>query len=57
MKSIENAETRSVRIGPGPGSTLPDTFQLPDVSPAFSTKKGLEKVQLFVKGNAPWKPT
>ena len=36
-KSFEKADTRSVLIGPGPGSTFPDTFQLPPVSPAFCT--------------------
>jgi len=34
-KSFENAETRSVRIVPGPLKTFPVTFQLPPVSPPF----------------------
>ena len=35
VKSFEQADTRSVLIGPVPGSTFPDTFQLPPVIPAF----------------------
>ena len=42
-KSFEKADTRSVLIGPGPGRTFPDTFQLPAVIPAFCTG-GTEKV-------------
>jgi hypothetical protein len=44
VKSFEKADTRSVLIGPGPGSMFPDTFQLLAVSPAFCTG-GLEKVR------------
>src|SRR5437016_521020 len=36
-KSVEKAEIRSVLIGPVPGRTLPDTFQLLAVSPALWT--------------------
>ena len=57
MKSSENAETRSTRIGPEPGKMLPDTFQAPLVRPAIDTG-GFAKVitfSLYVK--SPWKPT
>ena len=48
---------RSVRIGPGPGSTLPDTFQLPPVSPAFCTGWFWKVTTLSSKVKSPWKPT
>jgi len=57
VKSFEKADTRSVLIGPGPGSTFPETFQLPPVSPEFCTG-GLEKVAtVSSKVKSPWKPT
>ena len=57
MKSFEKADTRNVLIGPGPGSTFPETFQLPPVSPEFCTG-GLEKVAtVSSKVKSPWKPT
>ena len=37
VESFEKAEMRSVLIGPPPGITLPDTFQLVAVSPAPET--------------------
>lgn len=37
VKSLEKADIRSVLMGPAPGRTFPDTFQLPPVSPAFAT--------------------
>jgi hypothetical protein len=37
VKSFEKADMRSVLIGPAPGRTFPDTFQLPPVIPAFCT--------------------
>src|ERR1044071_10158482 len=37
LKSFEKAEMRSVLIGPPPGITLPNTFQLLAVSPAADT--------------------
>ena len=37
VESFEEAEICKVRIGPGPGRTLPVTFQFPPVSPAFET--------------------
>ena len=36
-KSVEKADMRSVLIGPVPGRTFPDTFQLPPVIPALCT--------------------
>src|SRR5204862_2991381 len=56
-KSFEKADIRSVLIGPLPGRTFPDTFQLPAVSPAFCTG-GLSKViALSSKVKSPWNPT
>src|SRR6266404_7272375 len=43
VESFEKAEMRRVLIGPPPGITLPDTFQLEAVSPAADTG-GLWKV-------------
>jgi hypothetical protein len=43
VKSFEKAEIFSVLIGPGPGRTLPVTFQLLPVSPKACVG-GLEKV-------------
>ena len=42
VKSFEKADTFSVLIGPAPGKTLPDTFQLVPVRSAPCTG-GLEK--------------
>src|SRR5204863_6597025 len=56
VKSFENAEMRSVLIGPPPGITLPDTFQLVEVSPATDTG-GLWKVTtVSLKVKSPWNP-
>src|SRR6266446_7486907 len=56
-KSFEKADIRSVLIGPLPGITFPDTFQLQAVSPAFWTG-GLSKViALSSKVKSPWNPT
>lgn len=56
VRSFEIAEKRSVRVGPGPGIRAPDTFQLPEVSPAFWTT-GFENVQMVSsKVKSPWKP-
>jgi len=43
--SVEKAETRRVRMGPPPGRTLPDTFQLLAVRPLAATG-GLWKVTM-----------
>jgi hypothetical protein len=57
VKSFEKADTRRILIGPGPGSTFPVTFQLPEVSPVFITG-GVEKVAtVSSKLKSPWKPT
>src|SRR5438046_6709719 len=57
VKSFENAEMRSVLIGPPPGITLPDTFQLLAVSPVLDTG-GLWKVTtVSSKVKSPWNPT
>ena len=56
VKSFEKAEMRSVLIGPPPGITLPDTFQLVAVSPALETG-GLWKVTtVSSKVKSPWNP-
>ena len=57
VKSLENAEIRNVRIGPEPGITLPDTFQLLAVKPAGETG-GFWKVMIVSsKVKSPWKAT
>ena len=56
VKSFEKAEMRRVLIGPPPGTTLPDTFQLVAVSPAVDTG-GLWKVTtVSSKVKSPWNP-
>ena len=57
MKSFEKADTRSVLIGPVPGRTFPDTFQLPPVSPAFCTGSLWKVTTLSSKVKSPWNPT
>src|SRR6202049_4472359 len=57
VKSFEKADTRSVLIGPGPGSTFPDTFQLPPVIPAFCTGSLWKLTTLSSKVKSPWNPT
>src|SRR5205823_4235740 len=44
-------------IGPAPGRTLPDTFQLPAVSPAFCTGWFSKVTTLSSKVMSPWNPT
>ena len=48
---------RSVLIGPLPGRTFPDTFQLPPVSPAFCTGSLWKVTTLSSKVKSPWNPT
>src|SRR5437762_1780490 len=56
VKLVEKAEMRSVLIGPPPGRTLPDTFQLLAVSPVLETG-GLWKVTtVSSKVKSPWNP-
>ena len=50
VKSFEKADTRSVLIGPAPGRTFPETFQLPPVIPAFWTGSLSKRDHSFVKG-------
>ena len=57
MKSFEKAETRSVLIGPDPGRTLPDTFQLPPVSPAPETGGFWKVTTVELNVKSAWKPT
>ena len=47
VKSFEKADTRSVLIGPGPGRMFAETFQFPEVSPAFSTQRGWRRCRPF----------
>ena len=57
VESFEKAEMRRVLIGPPPGITFPDTFQLVAVSPAADTG-GLWKVTtVSSKVKSPWNPT
>ena len=56
VKSFEKADMRRVLIGPAPGMTFPDTFQLVAVSPADETG-GLWKVTtVSSKVKSPWNP-
>ena len=58
VKSSEKADTRRVLIGPGPGRTFPDTFQLVEVSPAAATGPTVGKLMTVEsKMKSPWKPT
>src|SRR5439155_17310060 len=57
VKSFEKAEIRRVLIGPAPGRTFPDTFQLPPVSPAFCTGWLWKVTTLSSKVKSPWNPT
>src|SRR5450631_1735099 len=57
VESFEKAETRSVLIGPAPGRTFPDTFQLTAVSPAFCTGSLWKVTTLSSKVKSPWNPT
>ena len=57
MKVVEKAPTRSVLIGPGPGRTLPDTFQLLAVSPALETGGFWKVTTVESNVKSPWNPT
>ena len=57
VKSFEKADMRSVRIGPAPGITLPDTFQLVAVSPAPETGVAWKVTIVSLKVKSPWNPT
>src|ERR1044072_1398133 len=56
-KSVENADIRSVRTGPVPGKTLPETFQFPLVRPAFRTGSLAKLMARSSKVKSAWKPT
>jgi len=57
VKSSEKAETRRVLIGPGPGKTFPETFQLFTVSPAAWTGVPAKLTTVSSKVKSAWKPT
>ena|ERR1051325_451680 len=57
VKSFEKAEMRNVLIGPPPGKTLPDTFQLLPVSPEPETGGFWKVTTVSSKVKSPWKPT
>jgi len=54
---LEKAETRNVLIGPPPGRTFPETFQLPAVRPAFMTGGAAKVTTVSSKVKSPWNPT
>ena len=56
VKSFEKAEMRRVLIGPPPGITLPDTFQLVAVSPAPDTGAPWKVTTVSSKVKSPWNP-
>src|ERR1043165_1461134 len=57
VKSFEKAEIRNVRIGPPPGSTAADTFQLVAVRPAPETALLWKVTMVSSKVKSPWNPT
>ena len=57
VKSFEKADMRSVLIGPPPGITLPDTFQLAAVSPVLDTGGLWKVITVSSKVKSPWNPT
>ena len=56
VKSFEKAEMRSVLIGPPPGITFPDTFQLLAVSPVLDTGGFWKVTTVSSKVKSPWNP-
>src|SRR5437016_9734491 len=56
VKSVEKADMRRVLIGPPPGITLPDTFQLVAVSPAVDTGGFWKVTTVSSKVKSPWNP-
>src|SRR5436190_5278674 len=56
VKSFEKAEMRRVLIGPPPGITLPDTFQLEAVSPVLDTGGFWKVTTVSSKVKSPWNP-
>ena len=57
VKLSEKADTRSVLIVPPPGRMLPDTFQLPAVSPAPDTGGFWKVTTVELNVKSPWNPT
>ena len=55
-KSFEKAEMRRVLIGPPPGITFPDTFQLLAVSPVLDTGGFWKVTTVSSKVKSPWNP-
>src|ERR1044071_8207216 len=56
VESFEKADRWSVLIGPAPGRTVPDTFQSPEVSPAFDTGDPWKVTTVSSKVKSPWNP-
>ena len=57
IPSLTKAETRNVRMGPPPGRTFPDTFQLVPVSPAPETGGAWKLTMVWSKVKSAWNPT
>ena len=57
VKSLEKAEIRRVLIGPPPGITFAETFQLVAVSPAPLTGVVWKVTTVESKVKSPWNPT
>src|SRR3984893_18972663 len=57
VKSFEMADMRRVLIGPGPGRTMPATFQLLAVSPALDTGVLWKVTTVSSKVKSPWNAT
>src|ERR1044071_8242959 len=55
-KSFEKAEMHRVLMGPPPGITLPETFQLEAVSPAADTGGFWKVTTVSSKVKSPWNP-
>ena len=56
VPSFEKAEMRSVLIGPGPGRTLPETFQLLPVTPTLDTGGSWKLTTVESNVKSPWNP-
>src|SRR5438045_7293179 len=54
VESFEKADMCSVLIGPPPGRTEPDTFQSPEVSPAFDAGDPWKVTTVSSKVRSPW---
>ena len=56
VESLEDAERCRVLIGPGPGKTLPEIVQLPEVSPAFDAGGFWKVITVESNAKSPWNP-